>query len=165
LEQIEEIRENTINEACEITQTNQAQFLDKLAMNGSDNDDEIVTLISEKMQNFDKKIEMERISIQKRFDRLTKELNIGSIVNEVKLKLNISVYDRFKEVCESKIKNVDKKSRINEKTLTQLESFVENLALAISSMEKRSNDVAINPAATQKQFNPMWLSCGNKKGK
>jgi hypothetical protein len=81
-----------------MTQNNQAQFLDKLAKSGSDNDEEMVSLISDKIQAFDKKIETERISIQRNFEKLTKELNIDHLIEKLEQKLNINVYERFKDV-------------------------------------------------------------------
>lgn len=73
-------------------------------------------------------------------------------------KLAIFPFENFKEQCEAKLKNVDKKSKMNEKSLTHLEKFVENLALAISNIEKDKHEIISNPALTQQQYNPICLS-------
>ena len=115
-------------------------------------------MISDKITQFDRKIETERISIQRKFEKLLKELNIDYLIEKLELKLNAQIFELFKEQCEIKLKGLDKKSKINEKSITQLEKFVENLALAISSMERKSHEVIVNPAATQQQYNPICLS-------
>lgn len=120
-------------------------------------------MIVEKINTFEKKIETERISIQRKFEKLTKELNVDQFIQEIKSKLDKVIYDQFKESCEVKMKGIDKKAKLNEKSLAQLENFVENLALAVSNMEKKKHEIISNPAATQQQVAPVCLSCGTKK--
>ena len=64
-----------------------------------------------------------------------RDLNVDEFLRGLENKLNKVTFEKFKEQCEIKLKGV----RLNEKSITRLEKFVENLALAISNMEKHMN--------------------------
>ncbi|CAI2361008.1 unnamed protein product [Moneuplotes crassus] len=162
-DKIDEVRKSAIDEAMEMTQSHQAKFLDKFAENGNQNDEEVLEMLGEKIKSFESKIESERILIQKKFQKLLTDLNIDEFLDSLEEKLDAKTYHKFKEQCEIKLKAVDKKSKINEKGLTQLEKFVENLALAISNIEKHNHEIIIDPAATKKNIGKVCLSCGVTK--
>ena len=126
------------------------------------NDEEMMTMIKEKIVIFEKRIENEKQIIQRKFDKLAKDMNLDILIDKVDKRLTIDIYERFKETLEIKLRGIDKKTKSSEKSITQLESFVENLALAISNMEKKSHEMVVNPAVTQQTFNMACLSWGNK---
>ena len=146
--QLKQMEDLVMDQVNDMILNEQSKFIDKF--------DKYIT------DNVDKKINIERISIQKTFDKVVKDLNIDYLIESLDQKLAIIPFENFKEQCEIKLKGVDKKSKLNEKSLSHLEKFTENLAIAISNIEKKAHEVITNPAVTKQQYDPICLSCGNK---
>ena len=146
--QLKQMEDLVMDQVNDMILNEQSKFIDKF--------DKYIT------DNVDKKINIERISIQKTFDKVVKDLNIDYLIESLDQKLAIIPFENFKEQCEVKLKGVDKKSKLNEKSLSHLEKFTENLAIAISNIEKKAHEVITNPAVTKQQYDPICLSCGNK---
>lgn len=119
-------------------------------------------MIKEKIIIFEKRIDNEKVIIQRKFEKLSKDMNLDILIERVDKKLTIDIFERFKEAWEVKLRGLDKKTRASEKSITQLESFTENLALAIANIEKKSHEMILSPAVAQQTYNMNWLSWGNK---
>lgn len=72
--------------------------MDKFARSGVKNDEEMMDMVKEKIVIFEKRIDSERISIQRRFDKLAKDMNLDVIADRVDKKLSIDIFERFKEI-------------------------------------------------------------------
>eukprot|EP00347_Sterkiella_histriomuscorum_P017595 403348737 len=133
---------------------NQQKFFDNLTQMENETDASITKLVGEELKKLGEQISSNNKIIEKKIQKVYTDLDVEKLSKQIEKKVNKEEIQEKFTGWDGKINLVDKSAKNLQSTVQRLESFTENLALAIRNLENQTHKVASNlngGSALQKQ--------------
>lgn len=117
---------------------NQEKFFSNLTKMESQTDSSISKLVGDELKKLGEQISTNNKVVDKKLEKVYKDLDIKKLTMALEKKFGREEAKHLFDSEEAKISLLEKQLKKSQETVTRLESFAENLALAIRTLEKNN---------------------------